>query len=84
MGGQGLDFSEKLTQGAMMFDWIRRLFGEGKIRVKFTDESGKEFVGRVPYIGDISTLDQHELRTEVSNQWVAKTGCRIIDFKIIW
>lgn len=66
-----------------MFDWIKKLFGEGKIRVEFTDESGKEFIGKVPYIGDITTIEEEELKEEISNQWLVKTGARIVDFKIV-
>ena len=66
-----------------MFDWIKKLFGEGKIRLEFTDNTGKVYVGRVPYIGDIDTLDVEELRDQVSKQWFVEHGTRIVDFKIL-
>lgn len=35
----------------MMFDWLKKLFGEGKFRVEFETTDGRKMVGRLPYIG---------------------------------
>lgn len=52
-----------------MFDWLKKLFGEGYIYSEFTYGDGKKGKARAPYIGDPETFDEAEyiqaLREEV-------------------
>lgn len=34
-----------------MFDWLTKLFGEGKFRVEFETTDGRIITGKLPYIG---------------------------------
>jgi hypothetical protein len=64
-------------------DWLKRWFGEGKIRIEMVTVDGRKAVGTVPYIGDISTLDPAEFKRDVINQaWVNK-GERVKDVTIL-
>jgi hypothetical protein len=66
-----------------MFDFIKRMFGEGRIRFELTDENGKEWIGKAPYIGDINTMVESELKEEIARQWYVEHGTRIRDFKVL-
>lgn len=54
-----------------MFDWFKKLYGEGKIRADVTLSDGTTAVVRVPYIGDLSTLDRDEFEQDIIRKiWV--------------
>lgn len=59
-----------------MFDWLKRCYGEGKIRLRAETDSGVYTV-KVPYIGDIQTLDAEELVAMVKNRIFVETGKRV-------
>jgi len=40
-----------------MFDWLKSLFGEGKVRIEFTTFEGRNGIARVPYIGSYDEVD---------------------------
>lgn len=64
-------------------DWLRRWFGEGKIRFEMVTVDGRKAVGTVPYIGDIGTLDAAEFKRDMINQaWVNK-GERVKEVTIL-
>lgn len=44
-----------------MFDSIKKLFWEGRIRVEFTTESGRHGVAKANYIGDPSTFGTDDI-----------------------
>jgi len=48
-----------------MFDWIKKLFGEGKVRVEFTLTDGRTGVAKAKYIGDPSTFDVEEFKARI-------------------
>lgn len=66
-----------------MFTWLKRLFGEGKIRVNFVLENGKHGVAKVPYIGDIDGLDLRTLKNHVKKQVLVETGFNVTDLTVI-
>lgn len=66
-----------------MFDFIRRMFGEGKIRAEITCDDGSTGTVKVPYIGDIDTLDTSEFREEVRRQVLVNYGKRVTTVNII-
>lgn len=61
-----------------MFDWIRKLFGEGYITFSMVLEDGRTAPGRVPYIGDINTLCLHEMRLRIIQEAWKNHQVRVI------
>jgi len=57
-----------------MFDWIKRQFGEGKVRVEGKLVDGSRFTAKVAYIGDISTLNENELFANLQRQVLVENG----------
>lgn len=66
-----------------MFDWFKKLFGEGMIRFEMTTADGRTGVGKVSYIGDLSTLDREEFKRDMIRQSFVQHGERVVDVKII-
>ncbi len=71
-----------------MFDWLKRCFGEGKIRVEGTLVDGTGFTAKLPYIGDISTMDEREIlakvRQEIRVEWGKTVAtCRVVGYTSI-
>jgi hypothetical protein len=65
-----------------MFDFIKRLFGEGKIRIEAETLDGRGVVLKVPYIGDIDTLDVEELKLDLMHRCYVEHGERIHKLQI--
>lgn len=57
-----------------MFDWCRKLFGEGKIRISGELIDGSPFTAKVKYIGDINTLDEDELFSNLRRDVLVNHG----------
>ncbi len=66
-----------------MFDAIKRLFGEGKIRAEAETLDGKKVTLKVPYIGDINTLDRAEFDADVRRMCFVEYGEHIQNIRII-
>lgn len=66
-----------------MFDWLKKLFGEGMIRFEMTTADGRTGIGKVPYIGDLSTIDTNEFKRDMIAQSFVKYGERVVDVKIV-
>jgi len=66
-----------------MFDWIKRLFGEGMIRFEMVTADGRKVIGRVPYIGDIQTLDTEEVAFDLINQCRVRYGEHVVKVRIL-
>ena len=60
-----------------MFDWLKRLAGEGKIRTSVTFTNGQSATVKVPYIGDINTLDMGELKIYIRKFCFVEYGLRV-------
>jgi len=67
----------------MMFDFIKRLYGEGKIRARIVCDDGSTGTATVPYIGDIDTLDENEMSETIRSQVFVNYGKRVTTVKII-
>jgi len=67
----------------MMFDAIKRMFGEGKIRAEITFDDGSFTAVKVPYIGDIDTLDASEFRETIRRQMLVDYGKIVTGVNII-
>ncbi len=65
-----------------MFDFIRKLFGEGTIRFEMVTRDGRKGVGKVPYMGNISTIDSEEFEMEMIDKCYVKYGERVVGVKI--
>jgi hypothetical protein len=66
-----------------MFDFIKKLFGEGIIRADIVLDDGRTGTVKLPYIGDIDTLDPAEFKQEVANQCWVKNGQRVVKVTIV-
>lgn len=66
-----------------MFDFIRGMFGKGKIRAEVAFDDGSFTAIKVPYIGDIDELDATEFRDEVRRHMLVNYGKRVTDVTII-
>lgn len=66
-----------------MFDFIKRLFGEGKIRARIKCDDGSTGTATVPYIGDIDTLDEEELGETIRRQVFVNYGKRVTSVTIL-
>jgi len=66
-----------------MFDWIRKQFGEGKIRFEMITVDGRKGAGTVTYTGDISTLNSTEFKQDMIRQAWVNNGERVKEVKIL-
>jgi hypothetical protein len=66
-----------------MFDWLTRMFGEGKIRVEGTLTDGTTFAAKCPYIGDINTLDERELFAKLRADMLVNHGKRVASCRVV-
>ena len=66
-----------------MFDFVKRMFGEGKIRVEIEFDDGSTAVGLIPYIGDINTLGKAKLEETVKRMCLVEYGKRVTKVKFI-
>ena len=58
----------KHPEGAMMFDWFKKLFGHGHIYADFVCEDGTVGHSKAPYIGDMETFDVYEYTEELKSE----------------
>ena len=63
-----------------MFDWFKKMCGEGKIRVEGELVDGSTFTAKIPYIGDISTLNKNELFLNIRQTMLVEHG-KVVDMK---
>jgi len=66
-----------------MFNWIKSLFGKGKIRVTLVTSDGMTGSAVVPYVGDIDTLDMVEFKDYVKREVLVEHGKIVTSMKII-
>lgn len=79
-----LNVPEFVTQRyPTMFNFIRKLFGEGIIRVELLFHDGRAGIAKIPYTGDISTLDKDELFQELKSQCFVKYGRKLTGIKVL-
>ncbi len=64
-----------------MFDAIKRLFGEGKIRFEADYEGGTVTI-KVPYIGDINTLDEAEMIGLIKRRIFVEHGVHVFNVRM--
>lgn len=67
-----------------MLDWIKSLFGKGKVRIEFKglDKNGKAVSGtaKMPYVGKFDELDALE---EFKEQIMYKHGILVLNCDIV-
>lgn len=66
-----------------MFDFIKRMFGEGKIRARIVCSDGTTGVAKVPYIGDISTLNEDELKETIRQTVFVEYGKHVTSVTVL-
>ncbi len=64
-----------------MFDWLRKLFGEGKIRFELETLDGRTILGKMGFIG--SPESERELAVEIANNAFIENGIHAIRVKIL-
>jgi len=65
-----------------MFDWLKKLFGEGVIRLEGTLDDGTEVTAKMPYIGSIDTMVEEDVIETSKNQIYVKYGKRVRELRI--
>ena len=68
-----------------MLDSIKKLFGEGKIRMEMEFADGTTGIGKLAYIGslDMDTLDEQELKLEMANRMLVEHGLTLTKLRIL-
>lgn len=66
-------------KGLNMFDWIKKLFGEGKIRAEFELADGRSGIAKVPYIGQ---YDENKMLAHIKNSMQVEYGSKVTSLKI--
>jgi hypothetical protein len=66
-----------------MFDFIKKMFGEGKIRADVVFEDGSIGTVKVPYIGDIGTLSYCEFETDMKRKIYVEHGRKVRSVTIV-
>ena len=62
---------------------IKKLFGEGTIRIEGHLVGGRGFTIKMPYAGDIDTLDEEEIFQHVRDEMLVQHGKQIADLHIV-
>ena len=63
-----------------MFDFIKKMFGEGKVRAEFILADGRQGIVKVPYIGQ---YNEAELITGVKDKMFVEYGVRCTSLKVV-
>lgn len=66
-----------------MFDWIKKLYGEGKIRVECVLSGGRKCTVKMPYVGDIDTMDEIEVIQTAKDYVKVEHGLIVVSAKIV-
>jgi hypothetical protein len=70
-----------------MFDWLKRLTGEGTLcfEVEGVDQNGKQMEGtaKLPYIGSLATADMDDLYRRVKLECRMKNGITVTRVKYL-
>lgn len=77
MGGTVTTSLMKHPDEATVFDWLKRLFGEGNIYFDFVCDDGSTGRGKSPYIGDPATFDQNEYSEQIKAEIWHKHGKKV-------
>ena len=66
-----------------MFDWYKKLFGEGVMRFEVMTSDARPGVVKIKYIGDINTVDMEEVKFRIRNECLVKYGEEVVSVKYI-
>ena len=64
-------------------DWLKRMFGEGKIRMEVTLADGTKGVLKMSYIGSLATADADEIKEEATNRLYVEKGLTVRSIRIL-
>jgi len=64
-----------------MFDYLKKCFGEGVVRMEGKTEDGKKFEVKAPFAGDIAS--EEELINEMVNDMLVEKGIRVKRIRIM-
>lgn len=62
-----------------MFDWVKKLFGEGHIYADIVCEDGSTGRTKAPYIGDPATFDHGEYIRSLKEEIWFKFGKKVVE-----
>jgi hypothetical protein len=68
---------------ANILDGIKRLFGEGKIRVKIRTSDGRTGTTKVKYIGVIDNMYEQELKEHIIKRAYVEEGITVTSVEIL-
>lgn len=63
-----------------MFDWIKKLFGEGTVRFTFKSSDGRNGTGKISYIGE---YDEKEVRKAIRNKMIVDHNVDVLSIEIV-
>jgi hypothetical protein len=63
-----------------MFDFIKRLFGEGRVRLEGVTSDGRTFNGKLSYIG---ALHEKDIINHFAEMCMVEKGIKIIRARIV-
>ena len=66
-----------------MWNFIKSLFGEGKIRFEAHLSGGDKIVGKASYVGSLATFDEEEFKSDLKADIQRKTGEGVSNIKIL-
>lgn len=66
-----------------MFDWLKKLFGEGHIYADIVCDDGSTGRTKAPYIGDPTTFDRNEYIEHLKAEVWHKHGKRVTEINNI-
>ncbi len=66
-----------------MIDWIKSLFGKGTIHFEFHCQDGSSGRAKLPYIGDIKTMDEDEMFRKLKSDLWLKYNKHMISAKVL-
>lgn len=66
-----------------MFNWLRKLFGDGKVRIELITVDGKQGQATAPFVGDVGKTPEKELLADIVNQIFVDKGWKIAKIRIL-
>ena len=66
-----------------MLDWIKNLFGAGKIRIEGVTEDGRNFNFKMEYTGSAGTVTEKEVLDQAVSFLLVEHGVRVDRLRIV-
>ena len=63
-----------------MINWLKSLFGKGKVRVHFLASNGQTGYAKIPYVGE---YDEEELIRQFKKAALVEEGLKIVSVRVV-